>query len=103
MKAADLRKRLDAISAAMNGTFAARFTKLTDGDKAIYRAWKERCRAYHDQHRDGEAYARLLAGDQPPPLNRTLHAKLFDPVPVIIDAMTIEDMAETYRRVALGD
>lgn len=103
MKAADLRKRLEAISAAITGTFTARFAKLTDAEKAMYRTWKGRCRTYFDQHVGGEAYERQLEGERPPTLPRTLLGKLFDPIPVITEAMSVDDVAEIYRRMALGD
>jgi hypothetical protein len=103
-KAADLRKRLEAVTARMNGTFAARLAKLTPHERAIYDDWKARTAAYHNRSdAPGSSYARLLSGDYPPALPRTIRTALFGPTPVITSDMTEADAAETYRRFALDD
>ena len=104
MKAADLRKRLEAVVARMNGTFSARLAKLTPNERAIYDDWKARTTAYHLQSdTPGSSYARLLSGDYPPALPRTIRTALFGPMPVITKDMTEADAAEAYCRFALDD
>ena len=103
MKAADLRKRLDAISTAMAGTFAARFRTLTEAEKEAYHAWNQRCCRHYERYQGGEAYELALSGEPLPALPRTIREKLFVSTPVITADMTMDQAAEIYRRFARGD
>jgi hypothetical protein len=104
MKSANLlRKRIAAIADAMKGTFTARFSALTDEEKAAYREWRtanERWYLRHERN-PGDAYAAMLDGVVPPALPRSIRTKLFGPTPVITENMSADQAAEVYRRFAI--
>jgi hypothetical protein len=98
MKAADIRKRIDAITTALQGTLAARLRGLTVDDQNRYRAWRadrDRWFARHE-HQPGGAYAAILEGTVAPQLPGAIQDKLFKPMLTITSAMTTEQAAEVY-------
>lgn len=103
-KAADLRKRIDAIGIAMQGTFAARFAKLKDEQKASYSQWRTVTAAYHEDSSDPAAtYARAIAGEFPQELRLDIRDALFGAVPTIPADATDAEAAEIYSRFLRRD
>jgi hypothetical protein len=102
-KAADLRRRLDAITAAMSGTLDARQAELTPAERSIYDRWKAGVADYHRQSdTPASSYQRLLSGDHPPALAESVSTALFGRRPIVTADMTDADAAEAFRHFALG-
>lgn len=100
---ADLRRRVDAITTAFNGTFAAKLIKLTDDQRLAYDQWRDRMTTFCASYPDGEAYARIINGDAPSPLRRDVQMTLFGATIGIPADATDAQASEIYRRAALGD
>jgi hypothetical protein len=100
---ADLRRRFDAISHAFSGTIAAKLIKLTDDQRLAYNDWRDRMAIFCASYPDGEAYARIINGDAPPPLRRDVQMALFGAIIGIPLDATDAQASEIYRRAALGD
>lgn len=105
MSRADLRKRVAALNGAINpaGSLTAKLAKLTNEQQDEYRRWRDRCARYYATDPAGSAYARLISGEQPPPLRRDVRHALFGPDLYIAADATTAEAAEIYRRFALGD
>ena len=102
-KSGHLRRRVDGITAAFNGTFAAKLFKLTADQRREYVAWRDRMAAFCASHPDGEAYARIIDGDGPPPLRSDVQMALSGATIGIPADATDAQASEIYRRAALGD
>lgn len=100
---ADLRRRLDAITVTFSGTLAAKLIKLTDDQRRAYDQWRDRMAAFNASYPDGDAYARMINGDEAPRLRRDVHTALFGATIGIPADATEAQAGEIYRRVALGD
>lgn len=99
----DLRRRVDAITIAFNGTLAAKLIKLTDDQRLAYDQWRDRTAAFCASYPDGEAFARMINSDAPPPLRRDVQMALFGATIGIPADATDAQASEIYRRAALGD
>jgi hypothetical protein len=100
---ADLRRRADAITVAFSGTIAAKLIKLTDDQRLAYDQWRCRMATFCASYPDGEAYARILNGDAPPPLRRDVQMVLFGATIGIPADATDPQAAEAYSRILRGD
>lgn len=105
MSRADLRKRVAALNDAINpaGSLTAKLAKLTDEQRDEYHRWRERCAAYYMSNPGGTAYARLLSGEQPPPLRRDVRHALFGPEIRLSANGTIAEAQALYNSVAFGN
>lgn len=102
-KAAALRKRLDAIQIALQGTLTAKIRSLTDDERRAYRAWQQRCQRHYERYPDAQAYERELNGEPPPPLPYAISEKLFGAPSVITTEMTIEQVQVIYHAMLNKD
>lgn len=100
---ADLRRRVDAITVAFSGTIAAKLIKLTDDQRLAYDQWRCRIATFCASNPDGEAYARLINGDAPPPLRHDVQLALFGATIGIPADATEAHAAEAYSRILYGD
>lgn len=105
MSRANLRRRINALNSAINpaNSIGAKLATLTNGQCAAYEDWRDRCATYYAQNPGGTAYARLLSGEQPPPLRPDVRKTLFGPTIAIPIDTTGTQAAETYRRLAHGN
>jgi hypothetical protein len=99
---ADLRRRFDAISHAFSGTIAAKLIKLTDDQRLAYNDWRDRMAIFCASYPDGEAYARIIDGEAPPPLRRDVQMTLFGATISIPLGATDTQAAEAYNRIVHG-
>lgn len=99
----DLRRRVDAITETFSRTLAAKLIKLTEDQRRAYDQWHDRTAAFCASGPDGEAYARLINGEGPPPLRRDVQFALFGATIRIPSDATDAQASEIYRRAALGD
>lgn len=105
MSRADLRKRVAALNEAINpaGSLTAKLAKLTEEQRDEYHRWRQRCATYYASNPGGAAYARLLCGEQPPPLRRDIRHALFgSEIRVSVNA-TIAEAQALYDNVAFGN
>ncbi len=101
MNVAELRRRIGALSKAItpSGSIAARLAALAPDQQKEYAVWKNRSAAYHAAFHGGEAYERLLAGDEGPTLRRDVRDALFGPEIVILASATTAQVADTYAQL----
>lgn len=100
---ADLRRRVDAITVAFRGTIAAKLIKLTDDQRLAYDQWRCRMATFCASYPNGEAYERVINGDEPPPLRHDVQLALFGATIGIPADATDAQAAEAYSRVLHGD
>lgn len=98
-----LRRRIDAITHAFSGTLAAKLFKLDADHRREYFAWRNRTATFCSSYPNGEAYARVIAGDGPLPLRRDVQLALFGASIGIPADATDTQAAEAYSRILHGD
>lgn len=105
MSRAGLRRRVAALNEAINpaGALSAKLAKLSDEQRHKYQQWQQGCIAYFAALTGGAAYARLISGEQLPPLRPDIHRTLFCQSPLIAVGATIAEAAEIYRHFVFGD
>ncbi len=98
------KRRLGALTVAINpkGSFRAKFATLTDEQRATYHGWRDRTDEWRAA-KPGNAYERMINGDEPPPLRRDVHTALFGAIIGIPADATDAQAAEAYNRVLRGD
>lgn len=101
MSRTDLRRRVTALTNAINpaGSLTAKLAKLTVDQHRVYDQWRVQCERYYASNPGGTAYARLLSGEQPPPLRPDVRKTLFGPTISIPADATDAQAAEIYRRM----
>lgn len=105
MTIATIRRRVGAIAALIrsNHSLEAKLERLTPEQRAAYYYWRDRMDQWHRDHRDEQAYQRLIEGDPGPSLRRDVSEALFGPRIVIPADATERDIAEVYQRMVMGE
>lgn len=105
MSRTDLRRRVAALNEAINpaGSLTAKLAKLTKEQQDEYRRWQDRSDRFYAANPGGSAYARIINGEQSPPLRRDVRHALFGPTPVITADMTDRDAADAYAKLVTGN
>lgn len=105
MNRAELRRRIEAITAAIRpaDSRAARIVNLTEQQHYWYQQWRESLDEWHRAHPGEQAYRRMLDGDPVPKLCRDVAEVLGIITATIPETATVADAAEVYRKFASGE